>query len=326
MDACQWPQLKQLPPMEEVSPNTNSSRPPTTGNMLERRAASRPQKEQNLNCPRCNSTNTKFCYYNNYSLTQPRYFCKACRRYWTQGGCLRNVPVGGGSRKNKRSTPSSSLSTNTLTPSAATSSASSSTKTTSPLSTKQLIIPDLNPPTTHTQLINNVHHHQNPSKIHYRQGQDLNLAFPTTQDHYQGIFQPIELPKIEINNSNCQPISNTPNSCSSAPSSVSVLELFRSGIASRSLNPYVRASMPDSSTLYPSGFPLQELRPTLSFFGDGIGARVGNVLGVQENNGARLLFPFKQTSSTTTTEVDQTKGSNDGTPEYWNGMLGGGTW
>lgn len=75
---------------------------------MERKA--RPQKEQALNCPRCNSTNTKFCYYNNYSLSQPRYFCKTCRRYWTEGGTLRNVPVGGGSRKNKRSTSSSSSS------------------------------------------------------------------------------------------------------------------------------------------------------------------------------------------------------------------------
>ncbi|XP_057426723.1 dof zinc finger protein DOF3.5-like [Lotus japonicus] len=54
------------------------------------------------NCPRCGSSNTKFCYYNNYSLTQPRYFCKGCRRYWTRGGSLRNVPVGGGCRKNRR--------------------------------------------------------------------------------------------------------------------------------------------------------------------------------------------------------------------------------
>ncbi|KDP43031.1 hypothetical protein JCGZ_25217 [Jatropha curcas] len=54
------------------------------------------------NCPRCASTNTKFCYYNNYSLSQPRYFCKACRRYWTKGGSLRNVPVGGGCRKTRR--------------------------------------------------------------------------------------------------------------------------------------------------------------------------------------------------------------------------------
>ncbi|CAD5191019.1 unnamed protein product [Musa acuminata subsp. malaccensis] len=54
-----------------------------------------------LRCPRCESTNTKFCYYNNYSKLQPRHYCRACRRHWTEGGALRNVPVGG-SRKNKR--------------------------------------------------------------------------------------------------------------------------------------------------------------------------------------------------------------------------------
>lgn len=59
-----------------------------------------------MNCPRCNSASTKFCYYNNYSLSQPRYFCKTCRRYWTAGGTLRNIPVGGSSRKNKRSSSS----------------------------------------------------------------------------------------------------------------------------------------------------------------------------------------------------------------------------
>ncbi|KAI3682442.1 hypothetical protein L1987_82424 [Smallanthus sonchifolius] len=64
--------------------------------------------EPGLNCPRCDSTNTKFCYFNNYSLTQPRHFCKTCRRYWTKGGALRNVPVGGGCRKNKRSNKSRS--------------------------------------------------------------------------------------------------------------------------------------------------------------------------------------------------------------------------
>lgn len=62
----------------------------------------RPQDEEQK-CPRCDSANTKFCYYNNYSLTQPRYFCKSCRRYWTKGGTLRNVPVGGGCRKKQRS-------------------------------------------------------------------------------------------------------------------------------------------------------------------------------------------------------------------------------
>ncbi|XP_031104491.1 dof zinc finger protein DOF1.4-like [Ipomoea triloba] len=61
-----------------------------------------PPNQQPLKCPRCDSSNTKFCYYNNYSLSQPRHFCKACKRYWTRGGTLRNVPVGGGCRKNKR--------------------------------------------------------------------------------------------------------------------------------------------------------------------------------------------------------------------------------
>ncbi|KAK7407181.1 hypothetical protein VNO78_08881 [Psophocarpus tetragonolobus] len=64
-------------------------------------SSTRPQ-EQGLKCPRCDSPNTKFCYYNNYSLTQPRHFCKTCRRYWTKGGALRNVPIGGGCRKNKK--------------------------------------------------------------------------------------------------------------------------------------------------------------------------------------------------------------------------------
>ncbi|XP_039808327.1 dof zinc finger protein 3-like [Panicum virgatum] len=52
-----------------------------------------------LPCPRCESVDTKFCYYNNYNLSQPRHFCRACRRYWTRGGALRNIPVGGGTRK-----------------------------------------------------------------------------------------------------------------------------------------------------------------------------------------------------------------------------------
>ncbi|CAO2814685.1 unnamed protein product [Amaranthus hypochondriacus] len=71
-----------------------------------------PEQEQ-LKCPRCDSTNTKFCYYNNYNLSQPRHYCKSCKRYWTKGGALRNIPIGGGSRKitkrssSKRSSSSS---------------------------------------------------------------------------------------------------------------------------------------------------------------------------------------------------------------------------
>lgn len=56
-----------------------------------------------LPCPRCDSMDTKFCYYNNYNVNQPRHFCKNCQRYWTAGGTMRNVPVGAGRRKNKHS-------------------------------------------------------------------------------------------------------------------------------------------------------------------------------------------------------------------------------
>ncbi|GLT93086.1 hypothetical protein SLE2022_108920 [Rubroshorea leprosula] len=97
------PQLPPLPPAAAAGGGggIGSIRP---GSMAERaRLAKIPQPEVALKCPRCESTNTKFCYFNNYSLSQPRHFCKTCRRYWTRGGALRNVPVGGGCRRNKRS-------------------------------------------------------------------------------------------------------------------------------------------------------------------------------------------------------------------------------
>ncbi|KAM7489218.1 hypothetical protein LguiB_026702 [Lonicera macranthoides] len=65
----------------------------------------REQKPPHRKCPRCESKNTKFLYYNNYSHSQPRYFCKECRRSWTQGGTLRHVPVGGNHRKGKPTKP-----------------------------------------------------------------------------------------------------------------------------------------------------------------------------------------------------------------------------
>ncbi|KAD1774773.1 hypothetical protein E3N88_42314 [Mikania micrantha] len=56
-------------------------------------------EHEHLTCPRCDSNNTKFCYYNNYNLLQPRHYCKNCRRYWTKGGTLRRIPIGGSTRK-----------------------------------------------------------------------------------------------------------------------------------------------------------------------------------------------------------------------------------
>ncbi|GAU40212.1 hypothetical protein TSUD_397400 [Trifolium subterraneum] len=82
----------------------------TSSDSGESRRSTKPQnrpgplapEQENLPCPRCDSTNTKFCYYNNYNYSQPRHFCKGCRRYWTQGGTLRDIPVGGGTRKNAK--------------------------------------------------------------------------------------------------------------------------------------------------------------------------------------------------------------------------------
>ncbi|KAK8941556.1 Cyclic dof factor 2 [Platanthera guangdongensis] len=73
-------------------------------NYMDDKSAKKPDKI--LPCPRCNSMETKFCYYNNYNVNQPRHFCKKCQRYWTAGGSMRNVPVGAGRRKSKCSGPS----------------------------------------------------------------------------------------------------------------------------------------------------------------------------------------------------------------------------
>ncbi|XP_047312016.1 dof zinc finger protein PBF-like [Impatiens glandulifera] len=98
--------------MEE---NRKSDQPERRLKLLDNQPRQNHQPPQPLqNCPRCDSTNTKFCYYNNYSLSQPRYFCKTCRRYWTQGGTLRNVPVGGGCRKGKRAKTSGTTATSSL--------------------------------------------------------------------------------------------------------------------------------------------------------------------------------------------------------------------
>lgn len=66
-------------------------------------------------CPRCKSMDTKFCYYNNYNVKQPRHFCKNCQRYWTSGGATRNMIVGAGRRKNKLNAANGLHSTTILT-------------------------------------------------------------------------------------------------------------------------------------------------------------------------------------------------------------------
>ncbi|KAF8096562.1 hypothetical protein N665_0306s0019 [Sinapis alba] len=93
-------QKKKMPIIK--SPNTNPLASMQSKNMIVASSHQQQPPQPQLKCPRCDSSNTKFCYYNNYSLSQPRHFCKACKRYWTRGGTLRNVPVGGSYRKNKR--------------------------------------------------------------------------------------------------------------------------------------------------------------------------------------------------------------------------------
>ncbi|PHT79636.1 hypothetical protein T459_17688 [Capsicum annuum] len=72
---------------------------PTNVTNSEQNSLKKPDKI--LPCPRCNSSDTKFCYYNNNNVNQPRHFCRSCQRYWTAGGTMRNLPVGAGRRKNK---------------------------------------------------------------------------------------------------------------------------------------------------------------------------------------------------------------------------------
>ncbi|XVF51249.1 hypothetical protein PTKIN_Ptkin04bG0169500 [Pterospermum kingtungense] len=225
MGTAQWPQKIVVKLIEEIVANTCPKLA-----TLERKT--RPQKEQALNCPRCNSTNTKFCYYNNYSLTQPRYFCKTCRRYWTEGGSLINIPVGGGSRKNKRSSSSSSSS-----------------------STKKL--PDLVTPPSLSQSST-----QNPKN---HDGQDLNLAFPTSTQDYRSIFELVQVPNSVENTKNQIPSSSFPTS------QLSALELL-TGISSRGFNSLLPMPVPDPNTVYTSGFPMQEFKPTLNFSLDGLGS------------------------------------------------------
>ncbi|KAL4575100.1 hypothetical protein LXL04_021941 [Taraxacum kok-saghyz] len=104
-------EISQLPPPLLPPPPPGSSGDGRFSYTTERgRMGKLPQPETAMKCPRCESTNTKFCYFNNYSLSQPRHFCKTCRRYWTRGGALRNVPVGGGCRRNKKSSKGSRVS------------------------------------------------------------------------------------------------------------------------------------------------------------------------------------------------------------------------
>lgn len=302
-----------MKPMEEIIAKTNGSSKP---NCVERKLV-RPQKDQIVNCPRCNSTNTKFCYYNNYSLSQPRYFCKTCRRYWTEGGSLRNIPVGGGSRKNKKSSLSSPY--NSI----------NHGIVNNPL--KKL--PDLVAPLPQRDVIEEYPERhfenrpdQNPSKIIHEGSQDLNLGFSSD---FKTITELIQVPNYDGNNkdNNSPTISTLPpppssSSSASSPSQLSAMELIN-GITSRGWNNNSFMTMPNS-VYNSSGFSLM---PSLNFSLD---HGLGNNNNLQETNtSGSFLFPFVGLKQVSSTNNNTSEGANDplgdqSTNGYWNGMLGGG--
>nr|XP_043608909.1 dof zinc finger protein DOF4.6-like [Erigeron canadensis] len=298
MDAAQWSEgLGVVKSMEEKKANNNNIRP---------------QKPQALNCPRCNSSHTKFCYYNNYSLSQPRYFCKTCRRYWTNGGSLRNVPVGGGSRRNKRSSSSSTSSSSLPTPPP--------------------------PPAVSTTSLSKMHHQmmmapqvpnfitQNPNKTIIQgqgqsqvQGQDLNLGYPNIS---------LQFGNLPYNSSN---------------TSTSAMEFLKSGFGDQvMMNSLVPNTMimnsPTGLNFSLDGFDQNggyNNQHHLQGGGSGVTnhqstmSTITTTLGTSGN--AKILFPFQDLKQISTSNSDHqlleaTRGQGESSTGYWStsGLGGGG--
>ncbi|KAL3536685.1 hypothetical protein ACH5RR_000051 [Cinchona calisaya] len=283
MDTNQWTQeIVGLKGMEEITSTTCIMSRPVV--VQERKV--RPQKEQALNCPRCHSTNTKFCYYNNYSLTQPRYFCKTCRRYWTEGGTLRNVPVGGGSRKNKRSTTTTTINASTS-------------------SSFHKLPAD---------------HLMNPTKIHDEQ--DLKLAFPPSQGqyyHHGGSPQFFELTKIDSSSSNQQLKSSTPFAALDLLRSTGIVSRGMTSTTTAPAPALYSSSGFSFQDLKPASISFSVDHHGLGsrFVPSGIqenGGRIMFPFGV-----------MKQLQSTNEADHNKGQ-PNTNSNGYWNGMLGGGSW
>ncbi|XP_057727309.1 dof zinc finger protein DOF3.7-like isoform X2 [Arachis stenosperma] len=277
--------------MEGIGPNNNSctTRPHNEGsnNNLEKKA--RPQEQ--LNCPRCNSTNTKFCYYNNYSLTQPRYFCKTCRRYWTEGGSLRNVPVGGGSRKNKIK-----INTNNN------SSSSSSTTSTPSSNSKVLVHQDLLNPNNNNRVI---------------QGQDLNLAFPS-MDHHNNYHHALELLRSSMASRGLSNPYYASSNSSLVPSNSSSVIYPTSGLGFPTMQEVVNNNKQNSGNL---GFSSSSSIMDHQHHEENI---VNN-----SDGGGRVLFPFGEVMKSAEENNNKEQGNNSSSTAnggYWNGMMGQGSW
>ncbi|KAL1189512.1 Dof zinc finger protein DOF1.8 [Cardamine amara subsp. amara] len=345
MDTAKWPQEFVVKPMNEIVTNTCLKQLNQTAQTLK----ARPEKDQTLNCPRCNSLNTKFCYYNNYSLTQPRYFCKDCRRYWTEGGSLRNIPVGGGVRKKQRSSsvPSNSNS----------SSPSSSSPSMKPLFANNTPpLPQLNPRTGEAAVVakgQDLAFSQGFGNTH--EAKDLNLAF--SQGFGIGHHHHHSIPEFLQVVPSCMKNNNPLVSTSSA------LELL--GISSSSIPRPAFMSFPnvhDPSVYAATGFGLsypqfQEfMRPALGFSldGTGYGGEEGSSGTTPTNNG-RPLLPFESLKLPVSSSSTNSGGNGNGNDHhsdhehekeereadqsggFWNGMIsngasasaasgGGGSW
>ncbi|CAN0908888.1 Dof zinc finger protein DOF4.6 [Linum grandiflorum] len=312
MDTAQWPQGIVVKPPQKSS-SGGGGRPQQQHQQKEIGT----NAKEGVNCPRCNSTNTKFCYYNNYSLTQPRYFCKTCRRYWTEGGTLRNIPVGGGSRKNKR--PSSSLSSNSS-PSPLSSNASKKFLPANLVSSSSFTTTSTSTKTANPKMMMMMMNNQDEG------GQDLTgqLSFPrsfTELIHHQ--VQPTIAVGDHEDRSN----------------QVSALELLNSNNSTGSfvhIPPHDHHGQDASFDNYTTGLSFlqhqQEFKPSsstsLSFSLDGIGL------------GRPLLFPFEDLKQVVPSSIATNDGNGKGNDDddhggrggggdssgYWTGMLGGGSW
>lgn len=334
-----------MKPMEEiiVTNTTTPQKPSITSSSSDSCKKVNPQKEvpqQIINCPRCNSTNTKFCYYNNYSLSQPRYFCKTCRRYWTEGGSLRNIPVGGGSRKNNKRSLNSS-------PSQSNSSASS----------KKIIVPSADQDHGHLVAVPVVSNScQNPNKISnvYDHHQDLNLGFSHESSDFKALSQLIQVPNFDnMGSTMANAYSTSSPTNSTTTQHLSAMELLTGIQSTRGLGSTfmpMLSNMSSDNNINPSsntflGFPLNTDQyhqfmkpvPALSFSLD-------NELEISTNTGSngtgRHLFPFEDLklqapgnaandhTSDDHRDNDKDHGGDEQSNGFWNGMLGtgGGSW
>ncbi|KAI3517747.1 hypothetical protein L2E82_07310 [Cichorium intybus] len=280
---------------------------------MEEKKTIRPQKPHALNCPRCNSTHTKFCYYNNYSLSQPRYFCKTCRRYWTEGGSLRNVPVGGGSRRNKRSSSSTSSSV----PSAAAVAASISKNQHQMMMTPPA--PSMITQNPSKTMIQGQGQGQGQGHCH---GQDLNLGYTNIS---------LQFGNLPFN----------PNTTTTS-SQFSAMEFLKSGFADP--RDVMMNSLPNNMIMNsPAGlnFSLDGFENGGGYQhhlqgGGGVTNHQGTMSTITTTAGtsanARILFPFedlKPISTSNSELLEATRGQGESSSGYWGtgtGGLGGGSW